>query len=141
MQNIRKSKLIDKRKAKKAVALVCAVCFVAFLLFASLHADHSADANESAGVCQRTSMSVCKCDASVASLQVKNQIHEHNNVHVDCFVCTFIHKTVNQGRQFLTSVSSIAFADVILFTLTALFLLSIVVKMSTPIELKTRTNN
>jgi len=140
----KKFDMSKKRQAMMIIAIICVVCFVVVFLVSAIHfSSHTGLANISARSCQRTLMPECRCDSAGAPVRVQiqslTQAHVHGGSHVDCFVCVIIHKTVEQIRQL--SVSEILISDLGLLILTGLCFMFITSGVSTPVKLKTRTNN
>jgi len=138
-----------KRQVKMIIAIICGVCFVAVFLVSAIHfGGHAGHANLSVKSCQRTLMPECRCDSAgtpVAPVRIQiqsltqTQTHVHSGSHVDCFVCVIVQKTVEQVRQL--SVAEIMISDLGLLILTGLCFMFIISGVSTPVKLKTRTNN
>jgi len=131
-----------KRQIGKVVALVCAVCFIAVFLFSAIHfADHSGDAGQSANTCQRTQMPECKCEAGITQMRAQIQTHAHNELHIDCFVCVLVQKSVDKTKQLIIASTDILLADPGLLIFAGFCFLFLFAGYYTPVKLKTRTNN
>ena len=160
MIRTQQTKIELKRQLKIIVALVCVVCFVAvFLISSAYFTNHthshsgSASASVSSNACQRTLMPVCECETGLSLMHVQIQTysnsipyfhyHSHSPVeaHSDCLVCVFIQKTVNQIRQFNTAVIAAISTDTNILAVFALCVLLALAGLSTPVKLKSRTNN
>jgi len=131
-----------KKQIKMIIALICVVCFVVLLVSAihiNTHATHAGNAGISANPCQRTLLPECKCESAIAPIPVQVQTHEHNGSHVDCFICIIVQKTVDQIRHI--SIAEIPASDLTLLVMTGLCFMFILAGVSTPVKLKTRTNN
>ena len=129
----------------RSVAFICAVCFIVVsVLSAALlmtHAGHEHELINRGSRCQRTLMPECRCENSIMQAQMQIQVFQHNELHNDCFVCTFAHKTINQVRQILIVTGNIANVDVSLFALMVLSLLIMLSGVYTPVKLKTKIIN
>ena len=143
----KKFDMSKKRQIMMIIAIVCVVCFVAVFLVSAIHFNsHSGHASISARSCQRTLMPECRCDPAVTpvapvriQVQSQTQAHVHNGSHVDCFVCVIVQKTVDQIRQL--SVAEILISDLGMLILAGSCFMFIITGVSTPVKLKTRTNN
>ena len=142
MQGKQHVKSNNKRHIKRIVALTCAICFFAiFILFTSLHinsADHEA---ETIVACQRTQMPECKCE-NPPPLRISQIVttHEHNEKHIECQVCAFIHKTISQLRLLVTIIG-LSLTNSAFLIPAALFSLLAFAGFKTPIRLKIKNNN
>jgi hypothetical protein len=140
----KKFDMSNKRQVMMIIAIICVVCFVVVFLVSAIHfGSHSGHANISARSCQRTLMPECRCDSAGTPVRIpipaQTQSHMHSGSHVDCFVCVIVQKTVEQVRQL--SVAEIMISDLGLLILTGLCFMFIISGVSTPVKLKTRTNN
>jgi len=143
-----KKKTDNKKKIykqlTKIIAIVCVVGFAVVFLFSAIHFTAYSDSSGSnASPCQRTLMPECRCESGATRLlsQPQLQSHVHNGAHTDCFVCVIIHKTVSQTRQLTAAVADIIHNDISFVLFAGLFVLLIAIGLSSPVKLKTRTNN
>jgi hypothetical protein len=152
MNKKQKTRIEFKRHLKITIALVCVVCFVAVFLLSSAHfSNHAQDHAESAGLgtntCQRTLLPECECAPGLPLMPMQIQAnysfhsHSHSEAHVDCLVCVIIQKIVNQVRQVNASASIAVLTDTNIFAFFALCLFLALAGLSTPVKLKSRTNN
>jgi len=132
-----------KQQIKMIIAIICVVCFVAVFLVSTIHfSTHTGHATISTRSCQRTLMPECRCDSAatpVAPVRIQIPAHVHSESHGDCFICAIVQKTFEQIRQL--SMTEIPVFDIGLLILTGLFFMFVLTGVSTPVTLKTRTNN
>jgi len=139
-----KTEVNFKHCVKRVIALLCVACFVFVFLFSAVHfVSYNRNAGEIAGGCQRTLMPECRCETGITQLrmQIQARSHMHNDSHIDCFVCVIVSKIVDQTRQFNIIIAEILLSDISLLVLIGSCLIFIPAGFSTPVELKTRTNN
>jgi len=142
MTGKRKNDIRSKRLVKKIIALVCVACFVFVFLFSAIHFTALAgNTGQNATACQRTLMPECKCEIGITQMRVQIQPHTHNETHIDCFVCVIVQKTVEQTRNICTAGTEIILSDLSPLILAGSCFLLMVAGSSTPVKLKTRTNN
>ena len=136
---------LNKSKNKhhmKVIAFICAICFiVVFMLSAFILIAHSLHNHESANMCRRTSMPECKCENPIPQVRPMLTMNQYKHPHIDCSICAFVHKTINQIRQLIAANTGIAQLDIDLIVFAALGISMLLSGTNTPVELKTRTNN
>ena len=145
MQLIRKTL---KQRAKRVVALVCVACFfVVFLFVSALHGDHTE--YESLIVCPITSERVCYCESNASipltsiSLLDSSSIEPTSSADFAsaCHTCALIVKTSGQLRQLVVHTSTLSIADQASLVLFALSLISSLLSIYSPMELKVKMSN
>ena len=141
-----KRNTISRQQVKKIVAVVCVVCFIAVFLLSTVHfRNHTDYANQTTTSCKRTLLPECKCETILiqarTTIQVQAQSHSHNELHIDCMVCVIVQKTIDQTRQLSITLTDFLFANISLLIFIALGTLFLLISVSSPIKLKTRTNN
>ena len=152
MSKKQKTKIKIKRRIMKIAVLVCVVCFVAVFFISSAHftthaQDRAGRENVSANVCQRTLLPECECSTGIPLVQMQNQAdsffhsHNHSEAHIDCLVCILILKTVNPVRYFNAVVTTVMLTDTNVFAFISLCIILALAGLSTPVKLKSRTNN
>ena len=148
MKNKRQNRIKSRQLFNRTTALFCTVCFIMiFLISAVLLAGHTEHADSTG--CIRTSEPVCLCennDAAVTfrvrgGVQAGEQKVIHSDPDNDCSLCFFIHRTAERFRQLNVAVGAEPAADPALYALAAIFLLSSLLVLSSPIMLKVKLSN
>ena len=137
------SRIKSKQQIKKLIALVCVVGFVLMIIMSAFHfTDHTSNSTkigQRLNSCHRTQMPECRCNVGITQMRFQFKTHIHNDSHIDCFICVIIQKTVELTRQ--TGVAEIPTLDLGLLILAGVGFMFILAGSTTPVKLKTRTNN
>ena len=141
MFDMQKVKASFLQHRKKVVALACLVCFFLVFILSAALSSHSNHDHVPAAMCRATLGSDCNCEGPLIQTQAFILLHEHNHLHVDCSICAFLNKTINQVRHFSDAVAVVVQAEAGLFTIAILGFLLLISGTGTPVDLKTRTNN